>query len=505
MTTVRRTKKFFVLDAAATAVPTQNPSDITNLDVSSKGKLKTAKGTRDYTPNQMRVREQVFAVMKRVFKRHGGVEIDTPVFELKEVLSGKYGEDSKLIYDLADQGGELLSLRYDLTVPFARFLAMHSVGNIKRYHIAKVYRRDQPQVNRGRFREFYQCDFDVAGSYMPMIADAEVITVAVEILSSLPVGNFTVKLNHRTLLDAIFEMCGVPADKFRPICSAVDKLDKMSWEQVRKEMVMEKGLSEESADRIGEFVRRSGSPKDLWREFQEEGIFGDHVSANSAMNDLRLLFDYLDAMGTLSYISFDMSLARGLDYYTGVIFEAVLSDDDNDAGLSSHVGSIAAGGRYDHLVGMFSSSGTQTPCVGVSIGVERVFTILEQRAETLKLMQSSIVEVYVASIGANLIAQRMKVSKLLWNANIAAEFSWHENPKFKKQLNEALERAIPFVVVFGSDELKKETVNVKNMGKHTEVEVPLDNLVETLLADGCKQVAAGADLQFLTDMKTLNY
>ena len=199
---------------------------------------------------------QVFAAIKRVFKRHGGVEIDTPVFELKEVLTGKYGEDSKLIYDLADQGGELLSLRYDLTVPFARFLAMNSVGNIKRYHIAKVpsptsphlsrpppravfiycfitprclqvYRRDQPQLNRGRYREFYQCDFDVAGSYSPMVPDAEVITVATEILSSLPVGPFLIKLNHRKLLDAIFEICGVPAEKFRPICSAVDKLDKV--------------------------------------------------------------------------------------------------------------------------------------------------------------------------------------------------------------------------------------------------------------------------------------
>ena len=139
-----------------------------------KRRPKIPKGTRDFAPEQMRIREQVFAAIRRIFKRHGGVEIDTPVFELKEVLTGKYGEDSKLIYDLADQGGELLSLRYDLTVPFARFLAMNSVGNIKRYHIAKVYRRDQPQLNRGRYREFYQCDFDIAGNYSAMVPDAEV-------------------------------------------------------------------------------------------------------------------------------------------------------------------------------------------------------------------------------------------------------------------------------------------------------------------------------------------
>jgi histidyl-tRNA synthetase len=145
--------------------------------LSSGGKNRTpkiARGTRDFGPAQMKVRSGAFAVIRSVFDKHGAVEIDTPVFELKETLTGKYGEDSKLIYDLADQGGELLALRYDLTVPFARFLAMHSVGNIKRFHIAKVYRRDNPQLARGRYREFYQCDFDVAGSYLPMVADAEV-------------------------------------------------------------------------------------------------------------------------------------------------------------------------------------------------------------------------------------------------------------------------------------------------------------------------------------------
>ena len=148
------------------------------LDTLSSGgarrKPKIAKGTRDFEPAQMRVRQEAFETIRKVFNVHGAVEIDTPVFELKETLTGKYGEDTKLIYDLADQGGEILALRYDLTVPFARFLAMHPIGNIKRFHIAKVYRRDNPQLARGRYREFYQCDFDVAGTYMPMVADAEV-------------------------------------------------------------------------------------------------------------------------------------------------------------------------------------------------------------------------------------------------------------------------------------------------------------------------------------------
>ena len=147
----------------------------------------------------MVIRDKIFSTITDVFKRHGGVTIDTPVFELKEILSGKYGEDSKLIYDLADQGGELTSLRYDLTVPFARFLAMNKdIQNIKRYHIAKVYRRDQPAMTKGRMREFYQCDFDIAGIYDPMLPDAEVIRVIDEVFEGLGWnGEYTIKLNHR--------------------------------------------------------------------------------------------------------------------------------------------------------------------------------------------------------------------------------------------------------------------------------------------------------------------
>lgn len=195
---------------------------------------------------------------------------------------------------------------------------MNSVGNIKRYHIAKVYRRDQPQQARGRYREFYQCDFDIAGSFSVMVADAEVLSVATEILSDLPVGPFLIKLNHRRLLDAIFDICGVPMEKFRPICSAVDKLDKAPWEEVKAEMVGEKGLPEHVADRIGQFVLHSGSPKVLWAQLMGEKKFGEHAGALGAMEELRILFDYLDAMGRLPHISFDLSLARGLDYYTGV-------------------------------------------------------------------------------------------------------------------------------------------------------------------------------------------
>lgn len=459
-----------------------------------KRRPRIPKGTRDYTSEQMRIREQVFATIRRVFKRHGGVEIDTPVFELREILMGKYGEDSKLIYDLADQGGELLSLRYDLTVPFARFLAMNSVVNIKRYHIAKVYRRDQPQLNRGRYREFYQCDFDIAGTYNPMVPDAEVITIGTEILTELPVGPFIIKLNHRRLLDAIFDICGVPAEKFRPICSAVDKLDKCEWAEVRKEMVEEKGLLPEVADKIGTFVCFHGEPKTLWNQLKTEKKFGDHVAAGEAMEDLRILFDYLEGMGSLQYISFDLSLARGLDYYTGVIYEAVLTDG------TSQVGSISAGGRYDNLVGMFSPTNTQTPCVGISIGVERVFTIIEKKAEAMNLLLAPTMQVFIASIGPGFVAHRMKLAKLLWSSNISAEYAHQENPKLKKQMDDVLERGLPFMLVFGESEVKKGVVKIKDMKKHTEVEVEVNKIVPTLLSLGCRQIVAG-EVDLLDEMR----
>ena len=224
-------KKFEYFKKNYFSFKNQNFQNEVSLLISSKNderrKPKIPKGTRDFTPMQMALRKKVFKIITDVFLKHGAVEIDTPVFELKETLTGKYGEDSKLIYDLQDQGGELLSLRYDLTVPFARYLALKNITNIKRYHIAKVYRRDNPALNKGRFREFYQCDFDIAGNYDVMLPDAEVIKVLDEILTNLGMGNFQIKVNNRKLLDAMVELSGAPKQKFKQICSSIDKLDKV--------------------------------------------------------------------------------------------------------------------------------------------------------------------------------------------------------------------------------------------------------------------------------------
>lgn len=457
-------------------------------------KPKAPKGTRDYLPEQMAIRDEAFTIIRRVFKRHGAVEIDTPVFELKETLTGKYGEDSKLIYDLADQGGERLALRYDLTVPFARFLAVNAVGNIKRFHIGKVYRRDQPALSKGRYREFYQCDFDIAGVYGRMVPDSECLAVACEILDALPIGDFGIKLNHRRLLDAVLDICGVPSEKFRTICSAVDKLDKEPWEEVRREMVEDKGLSGDVADAIGKFVILKGKPWDMYNSLMTEKKFGGHKGALEAMEDMRILFEYLDAMDKLKFISFDLSLARGLDYYTGVIYEAVCMNGN------TQVGSIGGGGRYDYLVSMFQEAGKITPTVGVSVGIERVFTLMEERLQ--KEQGGSIkqpnVSVLVASAGGeNQLQQRMKLTNLLWAANISAEFNQQENPKLKFEIANALERGIPFMVIVGEEEAKENKCKVKDLNARTEETVEVMNLVAMLREKGVIPVGCEFAMELL--------
>jgi histidyl-tRNA synthetase len=450
-------------------------------DAGKKFVLKCPKGTQDYGPMQMTIRERAFDTIIRCFKRHGAETLDTPVFELKETLTGKYGEDSKLIYDLADQGGELLSLRYDLTVPFARYLAMNKINAMKRYHIAKVYRRDNPAMTRGRFREFYQCDFDIAGQYDPMLPDAECVKIAAEILSELKIGDFVIKVNHRQILDGMFAACGVPVDKFRAICSAVDKLDKTPWDEVRREMINEKGLSSESADMIGEYVCLNGRVE-LLDTLLVDSRLSKEKSAVSGLQDMKLLFKYCELFGVLDKVIFDLSLARGLDYYTGVIYEAVLkgkhSQVDNGDGSVS-VGSIAGGGRYDDLVGMFDTKGRRVPCVGISIGIERVFSILEAKASGTKT-RTTETQVYVVSAQKQLVEERLKVCCELWGADIKAEQSYRINPKFLTQIQQCEDAGIPLAVIIGGDEIARNVIKIRNVVTKEEREVSREAMIDEL-------------------------
>ncbi|OVA07995.1 Aromatic amino acid lyase [Macleaya cordata] len=429
---------------------------------------KLPKGTRDFAKEQMAIREKAFKIIEEVFKMHGAMALDTPVFEMRETLMGKYGEDSKLIYDLADQGGELCSLRYDLTVPFARFVAMNGITSFKRYQIAKVYRRDNP--SKGRYREFYQCDFDIAGQYEAMGPDFEVVKVLTELLDKLNIGDYEIKLNHRKLLDGMLEICGVPAEKFRTICSSIDKLDKQSFEQIKKEMVEEKGLTVETADRIGTIVKKRGPPLEILSELKQEGSqFLENNGSVLALKDLEILFKALDKSKCIHRVVFDLSLARGLDYYTGVIFEAVFKG-------TTQVGSIAAGGRYDNLIGMFGTK--QIPAVGVSLGIERVFNIMEQlEKDGSQSVRATETQILVSILGDDL-SQAAELVGELWSANMKAEYL--VNKRVMKHIDRAKESRIPWMVIVGEREQSEGVVRIKDIEANKEEVVPRDRVVEEL-------------------------
>ncbi|TFL03302.1 hypothetical protein BDV98DRAFT_581307 [Pterulicium gracile] len=479
--------------------------------------LKTGKGTRDYGPAEMFCRLHIESIVRECFTTYGGSCLDTPVFERTDLLMGKYGEDTKLIFDLKDQGGEQLSLRYDHTVPLARYLAMNggaAAGQSKLWQIGKVYRRDSPVMSKGRMREFSQADFDISGVWDPMIPDAEIISLVCSILSKLDVGTFTIKLNHRKILDGVFEVCGVPKEKLRAISSAVDKLDKSPWSEVKKEMTGEKGLDPAVADRIGEYVKDKGG-LDLLEKLQNDATLMANASAKAGLGEMALLFRLLDAYNVTDKISFDMSLARGLDYYTGIIYEAVVAasappnfaaanalaststfttavpstgdtskpakskkkaaaaaeEDENETDANTvGVGSIAAGGRYDNLVGDFASAASgkkitptspaNVPCIGVSIGMDRVFALVwpkwvERGGRVKETM------VYVMAAGDGLLEERVKLVRELREEGIKSDFLAKAKPKLPTQFAAGERDEVPFAIILGDSELKEGLVTVK--------------------------------------------
>ncbi|TFK18659.1 histidyl-tRNA synthetase [Coprinopsis marcescibilis] len=489
--------------------------------------LKTAKGTRDYSPAEMFCREHVERIVKDVFTSFGGSCLDTPVFERKDVLTDKYGEDSKLIFDLKDQGGEELALRYDHTVPLARYLAMQGGNNThsKLWQIGKVYRRDNPVMSKGRMREFSQADFDISGVWDPMVPDAEILSLICTILSKLDVGEFTIKLNNRKILDGIFEVCGVPAEKIRAISSAVDKLDKSPWSEVKREMTEDKGLDPAVADKIGEYVKHKGGPE-LLEKLLADSTLTANQSAKEGLGEMEILFRLLKVYQVVDKISFDLSLARGLDYYTGIIYEAIvaasappgfnsanafaaapttepaqaptskpksapkkLGDEEPEVDESQvGVGSIAAGGRYDHLVSAFLAGAAgvklgskeakkipSIPCVGISIGLDRIFALVwpkwvERGARAKETM------VYVMSAGDGLLDERIGLVRDLRAAGVKADFLAKNKPKLAAQFAAGEKDEVPFAVILGGDELRQGLVTVKEQrwelvdGKKAKIE-----------------------------------
>ena len=452
-------------------------------------KPRIPKGTRDFSPEQVVKRNYIFNIIRNSFERFGFQPIETPSFELSETLLGKYGEEGdRLIFKILNSGDYLSkvddvlysekdsnkispkisekALRYDLTVPFARYVAQHQNEiefPFKRYQIQPVWRADRPQ--KGRFREFYQCDADVVGSNS-LWQDVEFVQLYDDVFAALKLEGVTIKINNRKILSGIAEVIGAE-DKLIDFTVALDKLDKIGEEKVKAEM-LDKGISQDGIDKLrplfdisGSFETKISSLKTILST-SKLGLKGveELEFINNAISELQL---------QSATLQLDVTLARGLEYYTGAIFEV-------EAPKSIEMGSIGGGGRYDDLTGVFGLKGVSG--VGISFGLDRIYLVLE----ALNLFPETVtnnIEVLFINFGDSEALFSLKAIKTLRQQQINAEL-YPDATKMKKQINYANKRNIPFVVLVGEEELKSNTYTLKNMNSGKQFKVPLEELVSMI-------------------------
>jgi len=411
-----------------------------------------ARGMRDFLPDDVRRRQYVIDIVRRVYERYGFEPLETPALENIETLTGKYGEEGdKLLYKVLRRGegeasGEAdLALRYDLTVPLARVVADNR-GKLprffKRYQIQPVWRADRPQ--RGRFREFYQCDVDAIGSTSAVV-EAEMITAVSEVLHAAGFTDFTVQLNHRQLLTAMLEGAGVTAGLHPTALIAIDKLDKIGRDGVAKEL-LERGVEIAA----GENVLRAFEDSAAYENLAKRSDLGAAASANIAA-----IMHLCEATPAKGHVTFTPRLARGLSYYTGAIFEIAVPD---------LAGSLGGGGRYDGLIGMFS--GDQIPACGFSLGLERILVVMTERGMFPPEVQASGPDVLVTIFEEGLAAESLRLATELRAANLRVEL-YPDALRGGKDLGKAFKyadaRKARYVAVVGQDEFARGEVKIKSM------------------------------------------
>jgi histidyl-tRNA synthetase len=434
-----------------------------------KRQARVLKGFRDYLPEQMILRQRIIGIARDIFERHGFEPLDTPALESLEVLTGKAGENEQLMYHFEDAGGREVGLRYDLTVPLARVVAMHQnelIFPFKRYHIAPVWRADNPQ--RGRFREFWQCDADIAGSASPL-ADAEVIAIMAEVLEALGLPEFTIRISHRRLLESLGRAAGVPPAQASALYRSIDKLDKIGPQGVAREL-QAAGVSAEQAHKLLSLVSKRGEPLAILADLQQMLELDEDDRAISAIKELEDLFRVLPDFGVApERYTLDLALARGLDYYTGPVFEATVTEPK--------VGSVGGAGRYDGLVGAFA--GRQIPATGMSLGLERIIEVVREHG----LMQVSATVAQVAIVAfPETIGAAARLASSLRESGLRVDLSLLPNRGVGEQLKLADRKGIPLAVILGANEVESRTGTVKELGSGEQFVVPLDALPETLLA-----------------------
>lgn len=446
------------------------------------------KGTRDFGPSEMARRNYILDTIRDTFKLFGFQQLETPAIENLSTLTGKYGDEGdQLLFKILNSGdflkdvspedisagtGVMLpkvaekGLRYDLTVPFARYVVMNRndvVFPFKRFQIQPVWRADRPQ--KGRYREFYQCDADVVGTDS-LICEAEILIMIKRVFAAFGLNDYTVKINNRKILTGISQVIGEPG-KEQELCTAIDKLDKIGWEKVKEELSL-RGFNEESISKLSPIVDQHLSDNVEILDF-----FGDFLRASEigmmGVAELREVFSLLSVLGeSQEFIRIDAMLARGLAYYTGAIFEVKVNNVS--------IGSLSGGGRYDNLTGVFGLPGVSG--VGFSFGVDRIYDVLEELG-LLGSVSPSSSSVMVAHFGDGEKLYGLKILGELRNSGIPAEI-YPDVAKIKKQFAYADKKNIPFVIVIGSEEVKTGKLTFKNMVSGSQESLEIQQIVAAL-------------------------
>jgi histidyl-tRNA synthetase len=443
-------------------------------------------GTRDFSAAVVRKRNFIFNTIRSVFELYGFGPLETPAMENLETLTGKYGEEGdKLIFKILNNGldnpekekqvreewEKLLlgksskaiterALRYDLTIPFARYVATHHqqlAFPFKRYQIQPVWRADRPQ--KGRYREFYQCDADVVGS-RSLLNEIELGCICHTVFNKLGLQGYTLRVNHRLLLSALAAQCGGP-DKLTSITIAIDKLDKIGLEKVKKEL-QDRALAETQIAIIEKYLSLQGEDEQII--YGLTNLLGENEEAKRGIEELRYVLQELKKQGVR--VQIDPTLARGLNYYTGMIFEMKAPE-------GVQIGSIGGGGRYDDLTGLFEVPGI--PGIGISFGVDRIYDVMEE-LQLFPDTAGSGTQLLFFNLGDQEAATAFELMQQLRNAGIATEL-FPENLKFDKQFKYAEKKGIPYIIIIGEKELADQEANVKNIGTGEQRRVSLSSLV----------------------------
>ena len=440
------------------------------------------KGTRDFSPAEMMRRTYIFDSIKEVFRTFSYAPLETPAMENLSSLMGKYGEEGdKLLFKVLNSGDfaakvapeELANstalaakicekgLRYDLTVPFARYVVQHQNEisfPFKRYQVQPVWRADRPQ--KGRYREFYQCDVDVIGS-RSLMNEVELIRIVERVFRKLGI-RVVLKMNNRKILYGIAETIGY-ADKMIDITVAIDKLEKIGLDAVNAELI-ERGIDAESVARLRPILELEGDNMSKLSKLEE--VIGESETGRKGIEEMRTIFGYAEALGVALDIELDLSLARGLNYYTGAIFEV--------KALDYAIGSICGGGRYDDLTGIFGLSGMSG--VGISFGADRIYDVM-CGLELFPADTMVTTKVLFVNLGEAEQLASMRAVDTLRAAGISAEV-YPDSAKMKKQMEYANRRGIPYVVIIGSDELAEGAATLKDMQRGEQVKVAIVDLVQ---------------------------